>query len=61
MNTKNNPKKVSGYIMAIIGFVLILVNAIGYILKTNSTPSVIFILGIIFLVIGMMSIRKSER
>ena len=47
--------------MAIIGFVLILVNAIGYILKTNSTPSVIFILGIIFLVIGMMSIRKSER
>jgi hypothetical protein len=61
LNTKNNAKKVSGYIMAIIGFMLILLNAASYILKTDSTSPVIFILGIMFLSIGTMNIKKQRN
>jgi len=61
LNTKNNPKKLSEYITAIIGFVLILLNAAAYILNTDNTKPTLFILGIMFLSIGIMNIRKSEK
>ncbi len=44
-----------------MGFALILLNAALYILKIDATKPIIFILGIIFLSIGMMNIRKSEK
>jgi hypothetical protein len=47
--------------MAIIGFMLILLNAASYILKTDFTSPVIFVLGIMFLSIGAMNIKKQRN
>jgi len=44
-----------------MGFALILLNAAAYILNTDNTKPILFILGVMFLSIGMMNIRKSEK
>jgi len=46
-------KKVQGLIMAIVGFIMILINAVGYIFNLEVKSSALTILGIIFVVIGM--------
>jgi hypothetical protein len=52
MNNSYN-KKIRGYIMAGIGFVMILVNALDYIFGWNYISSAIGIIGLIFVAIGM--------
>lgn len=56
----NNPKY-SGYFMAITGFLMLVINAVSYIFKYGMNSPVIVILGIMFVVIGMMTIRKSSQ
>jgi hypothetical protein len=56
-----NKQKILGYLMAIVGFIMILINAIGYIFNINITSPVISTLGIIFVAIGMMNVRKYNK
>lgn len=56
-----NKQKFLGYIMFGIGFFIILLNAVSYIFKLNGTSPSILILGIIFVVIGMVNVRKSNK
>jgi len=53
-------KKMYGIIMAGVGFVFIIISALNYIFgwKCGSPPAAI---GIVFLSIGMMWIRKSKQ
>ena len=46
--------------MAVIGFILILINAIGYLFYLNFKNQILIILGIVFLIIGM-KISKTKR
>jgi len=53
-------KRVSGIIMAIIGFVFIIISVMNYIFgwKCGTPPAAI---GIVFLAVGMMWIKKSKQ
>jgi len=51
--------KKQGYVMAIAGFVLIVINAISY-FTTDSTLPILGILGLVFVVIGMNSVKKGK-
>lgn len=53
MNQKN-----SGYVMAGIGFVMLLVNVYGYLSGDGINNPVFTVLGLIFVVIGMKMMRK---
>jgi hypothetical protein len=58
---KNMSKaKISGYVMAITGFVLILINALDYIFNWGLETPIFGMLGIIFIAIGMKNVRKSR-
>ena len=43
--------------MAIVGFILIIINAINYIFRDNS-HAILLILGLVFVVIGMNMVKK---
>jgi hypothetical protein len=53
--------KLFGYIMAGVGFALIVLNALSYILYWSTKSSVLSILGIVFLVIGLKTARKTKK
>jgi hypothetical protein len=60
MSAEVNKKKITGYIMAIIGFIIILYNALNYIFGWKlDTP--IGVIGIVLLAIGMGMVRKSTK
>jgi uncharacterized membrane protein len=46
-------KKTSGLIMAIVGFIMILINALDYIFGWNNISPAFGIIGLIFVAIGM--------
>ena len=50
---------IQGYIMAIIGFILLLFNALSYLLGWESRKSAFTILGLVFVLIGTKKARKS--
>jgi hypothetical protein len=50
--------KISGLIMTLVGFIIILINAISYIFNLDLMSPALVILGIIFVVIGMKSSNK---
>jgi len=54
-------QQIPGYVMAIIGFAMILVNAFSYILKWENTSPTIFIMGLVFVTIGMQTVRKQQN
>lgn len=60
---ENNNKKslISGYVMAIIGFLLILYNALNYIFGWNAGSTPLFVIGIVFVVVGMGIVKKSRH
>jgi hypothetical protein len=60
MEKNFNKTKVPGYIMAIIGFLLILFNALNYIFGWNEGSAPLSIVGIVFLGAGMAIVRKSS-
>jgi hypothetical protein len=53
-------QKLSGFMMAVIGFVLIVINALNYIFgwEMGATLGVI---GIVFLAVGMKTIKKFRK
>ena len=51
--------KTQGYVMTGIGFLMILVTALGYILNWDRNFSAIFIIGLVFVGVGMNRTRKS--
>ncbi|MCI0472570.1 MAG: hypothetical protein L0Y76_03205 [Ignavibacteria bacterium] len=52
--------KIAGYIMSVIGFLLILYSAVNYILGLHlTTPSVA--IGIVFVAVGATIIKKSRQ
>ena len=46
--------------MAGVGFVLILITALGYLLDWDREFTPLFIIGIVFLVIGMSMVKKEK-
>jgi len=53
-------REISGYIMAIVGFVMILINALSYLLGWNLKSPAFTILGLVLIVIGAKTARKSS-
>lgn len=51
---------ISGYIMAIAGFVMILINAFSYLLGWTWKSPAFTILGLVLIVIGAKTARKSS-
>lgn len=54
-------QKVAGYIMAIIGLIMILINAAGYIFQIDISSPATSALGIVFVAVGTMNIRKYSK
>ncbi|NNF35360.1 MAG: hypothetical protein HKN68_14715 [Saprospiraceae bacterium] len=52
--------KSRGYIMAGVGFILILITALSYLLNWDGQYTPLFILGIVFVAVGMNMTRKSD-
>lgn len=50
-----------GYSLAVVGFILILINAVGYIFNLEFKSSVLVILGIVFLALGTNIIKKNSK
>jgi membrane protein implicated in regulation of membrane protease activity len=53
-------REVSGYIMAIVGFVMILINAFSYLLGWTWKSPAFTILGLVLIVIGAKTARKTS-
>jgi predicted membrane protein len=53
-------QKISGYIMAIVGFVLIVINALSYILGWELKSPAFTIIGLVLVVIGAKTAGKSS-
>ena len=60
MEKKNKNAIISGYIMAIIGFLLILYNALNYIFGWNEGSTPLSVIGIVFVAVGMGIVKKSS-
>lgn len=58
---KNKKGIIPGYIMAIIGFLLILYNALNYIFGWNAGSTPLSVIGIVFVVVGMGIVKKSRK
>ena len=52
--------QVSGYVMACIGFVMILINAVSYLLDWDLKSPAFTILGLVLVVIGARTAHKSS-
>jgi hypothetical protein len=55
----NNKKR--GYIMAGVGFLMILLTALDYVFGWNQTFTPVFIIGLIFVVVGMNYFKKTKK
>jgi hypothetical protein len=53
-------RQVSGYIMVVVGFVMILINALSYLLGWDWKSPAFTILGLVLFVIGAKTARKSS-
>jgi len=53
-------QKISGYIMAIIGFIMLIVNAAGYVFNLDIKSPALTIMGLVFVVIGMKIVRNKK-
>lgn len=59
MHVSVGTKKVGGYVLTVIGFIMILLNAVNYILGLKlDVPSAA--IGIVLLAVGMGIVRKSR-
>ena len=53
-------REISGYIMAVVGFIMILMNALSYILGWDLKSPAFTILGLVLIVIGAKTARKTS-
>lgn len=51
-------KRIMGYIMTLIGFTLLLFNAIGYLLNGYTSKAAFTIFGLFFVISGLKLVRK---
>jgi membrane protein implicated in regulation of membrane protease activity len=51
-------RQISGYIMAAVGFIMILMNALSYLLGWDLKSPAFTILGLVLIVIGAKTARK---
>jgi hypothetical protein len=54
-----NKKRLSGIIMFCIGFVMILISALGYLFNWDTKSPALTIMGLVFVAIGLQMARKS--
>jgi hypothetical protein len=57
-NTKQSSKKTSGYVMASIGLLMILANALNYVLGWDGEFTTLMIIGLVLVVTGMNLVKK---
>jgi membrane protein implicated in regulation of membrane protease activity len=53
-------REISGYIMAVVGFVMILINALSYLFGWTWKSPAFTILGLVLIVIGAKTSRKTS-
>jgi membrane protein implicated in regulation of membrane protease activity len=53
-------REISGYIMAIVGFVMIMMNAFSYLLGWSWKSPAFTILGLVLIVIGAKTAKKTS-
>jgi membrane protein implicated in regulation of membrane protease activity len=53
-------RQISGYIMAVVGFVMILINALSYLLGWDLKSPAFTILGLVLIVTGARTAKKSS-
>jgi len=53
-------QKKIGMLLLLIGFIMIIINAIDYLSENSFSPNGIFIFGIIFVAIGLMMVKKGQ-
>jgi membrane protein implicated in regulation of membrane protease activity len=53
-------QQISGYIMAFVGFVMILMNALSYLLGWDLKSPAFTIVGLVLIVIGARTAKKSS-
>lgn len=58
---KTNNRKIGGYAMAGIGFLMILISAVNYLFDLGFKSSAFSIMGIVFLAIGTGTVRKFNK
>ncbi len=54
-------KKERGYVMVIVGFFMIIVNALSYILNWNGEFVPLGIIGLVFVAVGLRWTRESNK
>ena len=53
-------QKLSGYIMAILGFVILVINAASYLFDLDFKHPVLTVMGLVFVTVGGNMIRKVD-
>jgi membrane protein implicated in regulation of membrane protease activity len=53
-------QEISGYIMAIVGFVMILINALSYLISWSWKSPAFTILGLVLIVVGAKTAKKTS-
>jgi len=56
-----NKQKVSGYVMAVVGFVMLAINATSYIFGLDFRHPALTVMGLVFVTIGGGMIRKTDK
>jgi sulfite exporter TauE/SafE len=56
-----NNSKIFGYIMAIVGFIMILVNAVAYLFDLDIKNTAFTVMGLVFVVIGMGMVKNHPK
>jgi hypothetical protein len=58
---KMKKQKVSGYIMAGTGFIMLLINGLSYIFHWDTKSPVLTIMGLVFVVVGMKKAKQDNK
>jgi hypothetical protein len=58
---KAGNERMSGYVMAITGFIMLVINAISYLFRLDFRAPALTVMGIVFVVIGMGTVRNSRK
>ena len=56
-----NNNNLKYYIMPVIGFIMLIINAVGYIFDLEIKNPAFTVLGLVFVIIGMQIIRKNKK
>ena len=57
----NKKIKTHGYIMTIVGFIMIVINALHYLLNWNANFTPLGIIGLVFVAIGIKQVKENKK